>query len=159
MNLKIPRVIKNWQYAKFVTPAANGFVINKAGPGRRSAVCNDPLYRVEAFKEFGLTPDLEEPVSKNFTGNHYLNGAYVHEHTDAAPSGYVHVRCNLMINKPKFGGMPVINGQELCVDEGDLWLCLASLEKHSSTPISGGERVIFSFGALINKQKIDQILL
>ena len=34
---------------------------------------------------------------------------------------------------------------EIQIDENDLWLCLASLEKHSSTPVEGGERLIFSF--------------
>jgi len=158
VKIKVPRVIKNWRYAEFVIPAIEGFVINNAGSGRKFAICSNPLYREEAFKEFNLLPDLEEPIFKNFTGNHYLEGAYVHEHSDSAPDGYVHVRCNLMIKKPKCGGAPIIDGQELVVDEGDLWLCLASLEKHSSTPINGGERVTFSFGALINKQSVEKIL-
>lgn len=121
-------------------------------------MCEDPLYRVEAFQEFNLIPDLEEITFKNYTGNHYVDGAFVHEHTDPAPEGYEHVRCNLMIKKPKVGGLPIIDGEELDVDEGDLWLCLASLEKHSSTPISGGERIIFSFGALIERANVEKIL-
>lgn len=158
MRIKVPRIIKNWKYATAIIPAVDGFVTNNAGSGRRFAVCNNPQYRDEAFKEFGLTPDLEEPIYKNFTGNHYLEGAFVHEHSDPAPDGYEHVRCNLMIKKPISGGMPVIDGEELVIDEGDLWLCLASLEKHSSTPISGGERITFSFGALINKHNVEKIL-
>jgi hypothetical protein len=63
-----------------------------------------------------------------------------------------------MIKKPLSGGMPVIDGQELNIEKGDLWLCLASLEEHSSTPINGGERIIFSFGALINKNSVEKIL-
>jgi hypothetical protein len=158
MNLKVPRIIKNWEYAKFIIPASKGFVTNNAGSGRRFSICNNPLYRTEAFKEFKLTPDLEEPIYKNFTGNHYLEGAFVHEHSDPAPEGYEHVRCNLMIKKPLVGGMPIIDGAELAIEEGDLWLCLASLEKHASTPISGGERVTFSFGALVNKHSVEKIL-
>ena len=158
MNLKIPRVVKNWEWAKFIVPAKEGFTTNSAGSGRRFAICDNPVYRTEAFKEFDLIPDLEEPVFKNFTGNHYLDGAFVHEHSDFAPEGYVHVRCNLMIKKPSVGGMPIIDGQELFIQENDLWLCLASLEKHSSTPILGGERVTFSFGALVNKHSVEKIL-
>lgn len=158
MNIKVPRIIKNWKHAVAIVPATDGFVTNNAGSGRRFAVCNNPIYRTEAFQEFSLIPDLEEPIYKNFTGNHYLEGAFVHEHSDPAPKGYEHVRCNLMIKKPTFGGMPVIDGEELVIDEGDLWLCLASLEKHSSTPISGGERITFSFGALIDKHSVEKIL-
>lgn len=159
MKIKVPRIVKNWKYANAIIPAVDGFVINNAGGGRRFAVCSNPIYRKEAFKEFSLIPDLEEPIFKNFTGNHYLEGAFVQEHSDPAPEGYAHVRCNLMIKKPAVGGIPVIDGGELVVNEGDLWLCLASLEKHASTPISGGERIIFSFGALINKQSVEKILL
>lgn len=158
MNITVPRIIKNWRYASAIIPASQGFVTNSVSSGRRFAVCSNPLYRFEAFQEFNLIPDLEEPMYKNFTGNHYLEGAFVHEHIDPAPNGYEHVRCNLMIRKPSFGGMPVIDGEELTLKEGDLWLCLASLEKHSSTPISNGERIIFSFGALINKHSVEKIL-
>ena len=158
MKIKVPRIIKNWKYANAIIPAVDGFVANNVSSGRRFAVCNNPIYRTEAFQEFSLTPYLEEPLFGNFTGNHYLEGAFVHEHIDPAPESYEHVRCNLMIKKPAFGGMPVIDGEELVVNEGDLWLCLASLEKHSSTQISGGERIIFSFGALIDKHSVEKIL-
>jgi len=158
MKLKIPRIIKNWGYAKYIIPATEGYIENNVGYGRRFAICKNPIYREKAFKEFNLVPDLEEPMFKNFTGNHYIDGAFVHEHVDPAPKGYVHVRCNLMLKKPFSGGMPIIDGEELVVDNNDLWLCLASLERHASTPIGGSERFIFSFGALINVQNVEQIL-
>lgn len=63
-----------------------------------------------------------------------------------------------MMRKPKNGGNPVIDGEELNIEEGDLWLCLASMELHSSTPITGGERMIFSFGGLVPIKQIENIL-
>jgi hypothetical protein len=57
-----------------------------------------------------------------------------------------------MIKKPNIGGNPVIDGEEFNIEVNDLWLCLASLETHSSTPIYGGERLIFSYGALIKNR-------
>ena len=159
MKLKIPRIVKQWSYANKIFPAKDGFITNNAGSGRRFAVCSNPVFRNEVFKEFGLTPELEEPIFKNFTGNHYLDGAFVHEHTDPAPDGYVHVRCNLMLQKPQEGGDPIIDGEKLNVQNGDLWICLASLEPHSSTPIKNGERFIFSFGSLISYTKIKEIVL
>jgi hypothetical protein len=159
MKLKISRVVKQWNYADKIFPAKDGFITNNFGSGRRFSICNNPVFRNEAFKEFGLIPELEEPIFQNFTGNHYLDGAFVHKHTDPAPDGYVHTRCNLMIQKPLEGGNPVIDEEELNVCNGDLWICLASLETHSSTPIKGGERFIFSFGSLILYKKIKEAIL
>jgi hypothetical protein len=154
VKLYIPRVIKSWEYRKHVSPFTN-FIENNAGSGRRYAVENEAPYWYEAFSEFGLIPVCVEPVFKNFTGNHYQDGAFVHPHIDTSPSGLVHTRCNLMLQKPPLGGNPVIDGEEFAVEEGDLWLCIASMELHSSTPIRGGERLVFSFGGLV---PIDQII-
>ena len=57
-----------------------------------------------------------------------------------------------------YGGNPIIDDEVLEVDVGDLWLCLASLEKHGTTPIQGGERIIFSFGALVSEDQVFKLL-
>ena len=134
------------------------FQLNTAGDGRRFATQDTAPYWKEAFAEFKLDPISVEPIFKNLTGNHFKDGAFVHPHTDVAPDGFVHVRCNLMLRKPKEGGNPILDGEELDVKEGDLWLCLASMETHSSTPIKGGERLIFSFGGLVPIDQINKIL-
>jgi hypothetical protein len=157
MKLKISRVIKKWKYGPFVTPNIN-FQLNTSGDGRRFAMQDTAPYWKESFFEFGLEPDCVEPMFKNLTGNHFQDGAFVHPHTDPAPDGFVHTRCNLMLKKPKQGGNPVLDGEELNVEEGDLWLCLASMETHSSTPIKEGERLIFSFGGLVPVEQIQVIL-
>jgi hypothetical protein len=157
MNLKIPRVVKQWKYAPMVNPSFN-FKLNTAGNGRRFATQDTSPYWDEAFMEFGLKPVEVEPIFKNLTGNHYQDGAFVHPHTDPAPEGFVHTRCNLMLKKPKQGGNPILDGKEIDVEEGDLWLCLASMELHSSTPIKGGERLIFSFGGLVPVKQIEAIV-
>lgn len=160
MKLLIPRVVKNWKYANEIN--LNNFNINyqqnKGGSGRRFSYQNEAPFWNEVFQEFNLVPDKIEPMFKNLIGNHYLDGAYTHKHTDPSPNGYVHTRCNLMIKKPNIGGNPIIDGEEFNVEVNDLWLCLASLEEHSSTPIYGGERIIFSFGALIKLDKVKNIL-
>ena len=157
MRLSIPRVVKNWKYATMVNPSFN-FQLNMAGNGRRFATQDNALYWEEAFAEFGLKPTKVEPLFKNLTGNHFQDGAFVHPHTDPAPEGMVHTRCNLMLKKPKEGGNPVLDGEELDIEEGDLWLCLASIELHSSTPIKGGERLVFSFGGLVPVEQIEVIV-
>jgi hypothetical protein len=157
MKLKMPRVIRQWKYASLVTPNIN-FQLNTSGDGRRFATQEEAPYWKEAFAEFRLNPTSVEPMFKNLTGNHFQDGAFVHPHTDPAPDGFVHTRCNLMLKKPKQGGNPVIDGEEIDVEEGDLWLCLASMEFHSSTPIKGGERLIFSFGGFVPVKQIEAIV-
>jgi hypothetical protein len=63
-----------------------------------------------------------------------------------------------MIKKPLIGGDPILDDEIVYVEEGDLWLCLASMEYHSSTPIKGGERIIFSFGGLVPIEQINNLL-
>jgi len=157
MKLKIPRIVKRWKYAPMVSPSFN-FELNTVGNGRRFSTQDTAPYWKEAFFEFGLKPTKVEPIFKNLTGNHFQDGAFVHPHTDPSPEGMVHTRCNLMLKKPKEGGNPVLDGEELDIEEGDLWLCLASMELHSSTPIKGGERLIFSFGGLVPVNQIDLIV-
>lgn len=158
MKLLIPRVVKNWKYATQISLDNINYEENPIGHGRRFCIKDEVPFWNEAFKEFNLVPDKIEPMFKNLIGNHYLDGAHTHKHTDPSPSGYVHTRCNLMIKKSTIGGNPIIDGEEFNVEVNDLWLNLASLEEHSSTPIYGGERLIFSFGALIETDKIINIL-
>jgi hypothetical protein len=157
MKLNIPRVIKKWKYAPMVSPSFD-FGLNTFGDGRRFSTQDTAPYWNEAFSEFGLKPTKVEPIYKNLTGNHFKDGAFVHPHVDPAPSGFVHTRCNLMLSKPRKGGNPVLDGEEFEVEEGDLWLCIASMELHSSTPIEGGERLIFSFGGLVPAEQINTII-
>jgi len=159
MKLAIERVIKNWKFANDIVIENNPFIINNVSPGRRFKSQDSANHWEEAFAEFGLIPHCLEPTLKNFIGNNYLDGASVQEHTDTAPNGFVHTRCNLMLKKPLKGGNPVLDGEEIQVNQNDLWLCLASLEKHRTTPIEGGERLIFSFGALVPIDQIKKIIL
>ena len=102
--------------------------------------------------------DAPEPVFGHLIGNNYVDGAFVHPHRDSAPKEFNHVRCNWMIKKPTRGGNPILDNEEFLVDEGDLWLCIANRETHSTTPIFGGERLIYSFGALISDQQLSKII-
>lgn len=128
------------------------------GEGRRFARFDTAPGWLEAFALFGLVPDAVEPKFGCFIGNHYADGAHTHEHQDANFGDLVHARVNVMIRKPKHGGNPILAGNELAVDEGDVWLCLAGLERHASTPIAGGERVILSYGGLLPAWHLDNVV-
>jgi hypothetical protein len=158
MRLLIPRVVCNWEYATHVKPNFSNMKANNSGPGRQFSCQESAPYWAEAFSAFGLVPFAVEPMFLNLTGHHYVDGAFVQEHMDPAPPGFVHTRCNLMIKKPLYGGDPILDGEVVPVAAGDLWLCLASLEKHASTPTSGGDRVIFSFGGLVPVAQILKIV-
>ena len=156
MLLQTPRVIKNWKHPDYFTMPKGEYINNRFG--RRFASHEDLPFRGEAFAAFGITKTAYEPRFKNFIGNHYLDGAATHIHQDGAPEGYVHTRCNWMVKKPSSGGDPILDGVVVPVEEGDLWLCLSSRERHGSTPISGGERLICSFGALVPIAALSHII-
>jgi hypothetical protein len=118
----------------------------------------DPNW-ANAFSIFNLAPVSVEPAFKIFTGVHFLPGAFTHIHKDEAPDGLVHVRCNVMLEQPPSGGMPIVDGEVLDVGVGDLWIVLASKEKHGSTPISAPTRVIKSFGGLVPESQVRQIIV
>jgi len=157
MQLKIQRVIKNWQHSASLLPLLNfsESILNTSGHGRRFVMYPTAPFWSEAFAEFGLYPSEIEPMFQNMATNHYADGAHVHFHRDPVKNGFVHARCNVMLKKPQVGGLPVIDGAVVNVDEGDMWLCLSSLEWHASEPIYCGERATFSFGGLV---LIDEIL-
>lgn len=156
MNILINRVVKNWKFAEKINPAINGFEQN--GYGHKVSRTNDLSYWKDAFSEFGLTPNEIEPLDRNFTAIHYLDGACTHMHKDVAPDGYVHVRCNVLLEKPLKGGHPIIDGKAIDVDVNDLWILFASLEKHGSIKISGGKRIIYSFGALVDIEQVKKLM-
>lgn len=156
MLLKIPRVVKRWKHPSFFTLPKGEYCDN--GVGRRFLSHANAPFRDEAFAAFGIAEAVCEPTFGNFAGNHYLNGAFTLAHRDSAPAGYVHTRCNWMLKKPPKGGNPVLDDVVVPVDEGDLWICFASLEQHESIPIAGGERLIQSFGALVPVSALSHIL-
>ena len=141
------RVIKKWRDPMQFDMPAGDFVFNVFGR-RFIPHVKIPLY-TEAFAAFGITDTAPEPLFGTFIGNNHEDGVSVHEHTDPAPDGFAHVRCNWMLKKPTVGGDPVLDGEVVPVQEGDLWLCIASHERHATTAIYGGERLICSFGALV----------
>lgn len=150
------RVVPSWKNPlAFVMPQGD-FIPN--GMGRRYMKVPTLSARAEAFAAFGFAELYPEPLFSNFIGNHYVDGAFTHLHSDSAPPGFVHTRCNWMIKKPLVGGDPILGGNVVPVSEGDLWVCFASEERHGSTPITGGERLICSFGALIPRDQAQSVM-
>lgn len=99
--------------------------------------------------EYDLHNAIQEPIFKDFCG-FITDGGQVHEHKDPNQGGLIHTRFNIMISKPEIGGNPVIDGIEVNVKEGEMWICQAGLYKHYCTEVKGNKpRIILSFGFLI----------
>ena len=145
--------IKKWVYESIKN---NEWRINPASPGRRNMVFETAPNYDSMFELFNLKSEGVEPSFKCFIGNHYQDGAFTHEHQDTNKNDLIHTRINIMIKKPKVGGNPIIAGKELEVNEGGVWLVFAGKERHASTPIYGGERIILSYGGLVKKEYYEQ---
>lgn len=97
----------------------------------------------------------EEPKFGIFIGVNTETG-FVHEHTDPAKDGYVHFRLNFLVSKPYAGGVPVVNGNEIEVEEFESWINCASKWPHKSTPVVGKKpRIVLSLGALITEKQAE----
>ena len=115
-------------------------------------------YREQVFKDFCLSSFEEEPMFGIFLGVNTENG-FVHEHRDPTKDGFYHTRLNFLVSKPIEGGIPVINGEEFSVKDGESWINLACEWRHSSTPVVGDKpRIVLSLGALVEKTQLDPIL-
>jgi hypothetical protein len=110
-------------------------------------------YTRQIFSEFGLEIKQVDPFFGVFFGRHFKDGACVHLHTDpVVDEESHHVRCNIVVKQADAGGAALVSGYEVPLFVGDMWIVFASIEEHGSTPIQGPERMILSFGAVVDKQ-------
>lgn len=158
MRLAVSRVIKNWKVSSDFVPSEKFFKLNGVSPGRRYISHTETPFAEVAFKSYNICMDAPEPLYGHMICNNFNDGAFVHQHIDTAPLGFAHVRCNWMIKKPPIGGDAILDDEIVLLEEGDLWLCIASIERHGTTPISGGERLIYSFGALVGLEQIRPLI-
>lgn len=140
--------------AKWAIASPEGFRRN--GPARQFCVLQEVNAPEEAWEikrqiidAFDLHDAEQEPMFRDLCGLITQGGA-VHEHTDPDHNGKQHVRFNVLVSKPLRGGMPVLDGQELELAEGEVWRCDASRVFHSCTTVVGVKpRVVLSFGFLL----------
>ena len=112
----------------------------------------------ELFKSFGITKYKKEKRIGSTVFWHYLDGTYSQLHKDTIEPNYYHVRCNVMLKKPMFGGDAIIDNTVYKLNKHDAWIVIASEELHGSSPISGGDRIIYSTGAILDDKEIKKLL-
>ncbi len=97
----------------------------------------------------GHDDSVLEPMLTNYLSIISESGA-VHPHTDSAPAGTRHLRCNLFLQLPDAGGRPIIGAAEVDVTERGLLCFFPSSALHASEPTEGArKRVMLSFGLLV----------
>jgi hypothetical protein len=113
--------------------------------------------RNESFKSLGILSFEEENIYGIFLGVNG-EGGFVQPHRDQRIDGHEHFRLNFLISKPDGGGMPVINGKEYNIDEGESWINIASRWAHMSTPVVGKKnRIVLSLGGQVKIEDVDLV--
>lgn len=141
--------IKYWANTNYHLFKPNGFcrqygLLSAFNPPKEVWLIKD-----EIIKTYNLYNAKQEPVFKDYCG-YITEGGAIHEHSDPNQGTLIHTRFNVMISKPIAGGIPVQNGKEISVEEGDVWRCDAGVVKHWCTEVEGNKpRIVCSFGFLL----------
>lgn len=105
--------------------------------------------RNKIVEKFKLQDFETEPMFQDFCG-FITDGGQIHPHQDPNKDGFIHTRFNVLISKPKVGGLPIIDEQIIEVEEGDVWFCSAGTKRHYCQMVHGDKpRIVLSFGFLI----------
>lgn len=114
--------------------------------------------REKCFENLNINNFEEEPYFGIFIGVNTESG-FVHEHTDPTKNNYIHFRLNFLVLKPEKGGVPIVNGKELDIEERESWINLASKWLHKSTPVIGLKpRIVLSLGGLITEKQAEEVI-
>lgn len=167
LNITIDEILRK-QIVDFVYDTNNNkfFTINPRGINRKYCVLNRiehnlneeiKLFSQKCFSHIGIDAFKEETMYGNFIGVN-STGAFVHEHKDPTIKNSHHVRMNFLVQKPLSGGMPVIDGKEYTIEQGQAWINIASSWKHKSTPVVGdSDRIVLSLGAIVAEDNIKHL--
>ena len=122
----------------------------------------------------GLVESDIDPLLENFIYILCKKG-YIHRHRDPSepmktpfyePSeellekykGMVQIRFNIIIQLPEKGGHVYYIGKKVDAKERCYALCKSSLHDHWSDIVEKGERITFSFGFIISKERADKMI-
>lgn len=163
--MSYPFVLQNAitnDFCKYITEYTNThidhFYPNGMGPNRKFLYFKDPVVDQEKpnlLNKFNLI-DRDNYIPKlayaDLIAIDTENG-FVHPHVDFTEPGYVHVRINTMISKPIKGGNPILDSNQIHVEQCDAWLCISSVQNHKTDPVVGNvPRIILSMGFLIRDE-------
>lgn len=140
-----------WAHKNHKSFQPNGFGRQFGILQRNDLTPPDEAWKIkqQIVEAYALRDTEQEPKFKDLCGFITTGGA-IHPHQDPDHNGKQHIRFNVMVSKPESGGMPVQDGVEMPVEEGDVWRCDASRVRHWCTPVVGSKpRIVLSYGFLI----------
>lgn len=83
------------------------------------------------------------------------SGTKLHLHKDPNDNNGIHVRFNVCIQKPEYGGYPVYSGKTIDIKEKCYIICRAGLDYHTGGLIRGNKaKIVLSFGFSINEDHV-----
>jgi hypothetical protein len=101
-----------------------------------------------------------EPFFRDSVG-YMLDGGQLHLHSDQNPpnSDLIHVRYNVYVQLPIKGGYPIYKNIHCTLKERTYICCRSGIDKHYCAKVEGPrERIILSFGFLIPKKRVENII-
>ena len=128
------------------------------GPGRTyekvNALPETPAIYHEVRHRLQDMLGLERDIAPEPMFGWYLSviseGGNVHPHRDPTTEGKRHLRCNLFLQLPRQGGLPIIERRPVTVEPRSLLAFYPSERWHSSQRVIGNlRRIILSFGYLV----------
>jgi len=104
---------------------------------------------------------LENELHENVLGDFCCvvdSGGDIHRHVDMNHGNLTHVRFNVIISKAVRGGVPINNGIENNVDEGEVFITKAGKDEHWCTVVEGSKpRITLSYGFFVSDETLKQL--
>lgn len=106
----------------------------------------------EDLSKYETDPTFGDSIS------YMVNGGELHPHKDPQHDGKEHVRFNVYVQLPEYGGRPIYAGVQHNLKERQYICCRSSIDLHSVTRCVGSRmRIMVSFGFIIPKEEIGEI--
>lgn len=107
----------------------------------------------ECLEGYETDPTFGDSVS------YMTNGGELHPHTDPPHDGKEHIRFNVYVQLPEYGGRPIYAGVKHNLREKQYICCRSSMDLHSVTKCVGSRiRIMVSFGFIIPRKEIGEII-
>jgi hypothetical protein len=144
---------------RFATPLVNQSLFVLSNP---NFVYPKLVYEIQnriiqtfQFKNYGLSPVGKNAIITEIS----FEGGTVHPHIDPVwmKDTYT-VHCNFITQKPKSGGVTIINDELWEVNETDLLMYIVSEAQHQVNEVIGDkERILWVFSFMLSKQDTRRI--
>ena len=153
INKKEQKILLKW-----ISENQNQFVKNDLGKNRKfitlKNVANVPKIIFEIKNKILENEKIYSWQEDPFFGDiitYNSHGGFIHRHTDPTLPNKRHLRFNLFLSKPFFGGVPIYNDKKMPFSERNYTKYEVNKYFHESTPVFGFKpRIAISYGISID---------